>query len=456
MYSPEKAKQIIAEKLEETFKQAGESMVRVDVEIEKQDLLKWLLSQSSKTKVYFSGRDEEDIETAGIGSADTVLHPYNLDYAAVFQHIRKRLTSDYPDLRYYGGLAFAPGHTEADWEPFGACRFTVPRFELFVKNNRTFLACNVLLDKEKPDSLNIVLDELEQLNFRDYREFFTPGNMVSRTDSPGYEQWIKNLTSVIAEIREGKYQKTVLARKVLVQFETSPEPVSILSFLKRLPTKRYDFLFQVDETNAFLGSSPERLYKRSGRSIASEAVAGTRVRGKMEQDDIQLAEELMASGKEQLEHDFVIDAIEEVLQPLCTSLEKDNEKSLLKLKETQHLISQFKGILKEGVTDDMLLETLHPTPAVGGCPLKEALRAIDESEPFKRGWYAGVIGTVGHDDCDFAVGLRSGRIDKTGLSLYSGVGIVEGSDPVDEWYEVDSKITTFMEMFMEKVQNENK
>jgi menaquinone-specific isochorismate synthase len=126
------------------------------------------------------------------------------------------------------------------------------------------------------------------------------------------------------------------------------------------------------------------------------------------------------------------------------------------LKETQHLISQFQGILKEGITDDVLLETLHPTPAVGGCPLNEALRAIDESETFKRGWYAGVIGTVGQNDCDFAVGLRSGRIDQKGLSLYSGVGIVEGSIPEDEWYEVDSKITTFMEMFMETVKNENK
>ena len=456
MNTPEKAKQELAAKLEKIYKKADESLVRAEVEIEKQDLLKWLVSQRYKTRLYFSGRDAEDMETAGIGAADTVLQPTNPDYKALFQHMRKHLTAKYPNLRYYGGSAFAAGHTDADWEAFGACRFTVPRFELWVRNKRTFLACNVLVNKAKRDTLNEVLAELEQLNFSEYREFSPPGDMVSRTDFPNYEQWIKNLTGVIKEIRDGKYQKTVLARKVLLQFDTNPEPVSILSFLKQMRANRYDFLFQVDETNTFLGSSPERLYKREGRSIKSEALAGTRVRGEKEKDDIQLANELMASSKEQLEHDFVIDAIEDVLRRLCVSLEKDDKKNLLKLKETQHLITQFKGILKAGVTDEVILDTLHPTPAVGGCPLKEALQAIEEWEPFKRGWYAGVIGSVGYDGCDFAVGLRSGRIDHTGLSLYSGVGIVDGSLPKDEWYEVESKITTFMDMFMGKVANENK
>ena len=127
-------------------------------------------------------------------------------------------------------------------------------------------------------------------------------------------------------------------------------------------------------------------------------------------------------------------------------MEVEQKRGLLKLKEGQHLITHLSAILKDNVTDDQLIAAMHPTPAVGGVPLKEALEAIERFENFKRGWYAGVIGAVGSDASDFAVGLRSGRTHNSSLSLYSGVGIVEGSNPEGEWREVEYKIVNFFDI----------
>lgn len=419
---------------------------RMEIEIEEQDILKWLTSQNDETRFYFSGREPEDTETAGVGTADSIFCAETPDHKVSFEHIRNRLDPAQPGLRYYGGFSFAPGHIDNDWKSFGACRFFIPRFELLRKNNRTFFACNAIQDKNHPEGIKQLLSQMEALDFSCSREFSKPGELLSRTDSPGYDEWKKNLTEVIAQIKEGQYTKAVLARKVDLLFDRPLSPVSILASLKRLPANRYNFLFQFDGKTAFVGSSPERLYKRSGRSILSEAVAGTRSRGKEETDDLLRARELMDSDKDQREHDFVIQTVEKELLPLCISMETDSEKSLMKLREGIHLVSYLRGTLKPAVTDEMIVIALHPTPAVGGCPTGKALEVIRKSEPFKRGWYAGIIGTVGHDCADFAVGLRSGLVNGDRLSLYSGVGIVEGSNPDDEWEEMDQKTLNFMDI----------
>lgn len=422
-----------------------EPVLRLETIIDNLDLLSWLEVNHRQPRFYFSGRDAHDDVTAGLGVADEVFQTSSSDYPAAFAHMRAHLRADEPHLKYYGGFAFAPGHVDDDWQSFGACRLVIPRFELRFNEseNKSYLACNL---KPATDSIADIIEQLQGLVFEPAVNFSAPGQPVSRTDFPDHLQWVKNLTQAIDEIKSGLYLKTVLARKAELVFADKPNPLALLSFLTHLPSKRYDFMFQFEADSAFLGSSPERLFKRDGRALLSEAVAGTRTRGQLEQDDILLAQELMDSDKEQREHDFVIKTIEEELIPLCLSMEVEQKKGLLKLKEGQHLITHLSAVLKEGVSDDQLLGIMHPTPAVGGCPLKNALAAIEGSEPFKRGWYAGVIGSIGFDCSDLAVGLRCARTYGYCLSLYSGVGVVQGSVPEEEWIEVEGKIVNFMDI----------
>ena len=75
--------------------------------------------------------------------------------------------------------------------------------------------------------------------------------------------------------------------------------------------------------------------------------------------------------------------------------------------------------------------------------MPSALSAIAHHEPFDRGLYAGPIGWIGRDDAEFAVGIRSGLVEGDHLHLYSGAGIVEGSDPEAEWDEIEHKLDGF-------------
>ena len=81
---------------------------------------------------------------------------------------------------------------------------------------------------------------------------------------------------------------------------------------------------------------------------------------------------------------------------------------------------------------------------MGGYPTENALPEIARLEPFNRGWYAAPIGWVGRDEAEFVVGIRSGLVDGRQLKLYSGAGIVNGSEPDQEWAEIENKICDFV------------
>ena len=94
--------------------------------------------------------------------------------------------------------------------------------------------------------------------------------------------------------------------------------------------------------------------------------------------------------------------------------------------------SRLQGRLLDEVTDAQLLSSLHPTPAVWTAP--SSIRTqINNLESFERGWYAGPVGYVSKQQSEFAVGIRSGVLERNSLTVYTGAGIVEGSDPDREW-----------------------
>ena len=128
---------------------------------------------------------------------------------------------------------------------------------------------------------------------------------------------------------------------------------------------------------------------------------------------------------------------------MCDSVSVDENATEMRLAQGRHLVSRVSGRLREGVTDFHLLEQLPPTPAVGGVPTEIALEAIHSLEDFDRGWYAGPVGWIGRDSAEFAVALRCGVVRGSQLSLFSGAGLVQGSDPGSEWIEIEQKITDF-------------
>jgi menaquinone-specific isochorismate synthase len=154
-----------------------------------------------------------------------------------------------------------------------------------------------------------------------------------------------------------------------------------------------------------------------------------------------LESQLREFTKEQLEHQLVVDELARAFRKICADFSHDEKPSVLKLSRLQHLRTQLRGELADGLSDEAILEALHPTPATCGSPTREARSFIEKNELFYRGWYAGPLGWISRDDAEFCVAIRSMHRIENRLNVFAGAGIVEGSDAEREWMELEDKIS---------------
>jgi len=418
----------LTQNYEQTTIAKSDSIIRIQTAIEPINILNWLAQQNTEQKVYFSTRDG-DFEAGGVGIADIITS-------------RKAIRAEYKDIRYYGGHAFSPYSTQPDWQELGCYRFILPRFEIYRQGKRTYLACHIRNDQ----NFEGIFEEIQSLRFENIPYPVNIPVTKRRTDNPDETQWIKMFNKVMADIQNNKYRKLVLARQSLYELRTALNPFALFGKLKSLTPECFHFLIQTSAHTTFLGASPERLFKRTGLTIESEAVAGTRPRDDNTIKDQQLSDELIRSVKENHEHDWVVKAIEKILKKHCRSVQS-KPRNLVKFSWGQHLVSLFTGELNPGVTDTDLLETLHPTPAVGSYPTDQADGLFKKYEPFDRGWYAAPVGFLGVNHSEFAVAIRSALVKDNKIFVFAGAGIVQGSTAQSEWEEIENKIKIFKQIF---------
>ena len=431
----------------ETLPYTAERVVRLAVPVGPVNPFLWLREQPLFPRLYWSGR-EDGVGVAAVGTADVQEADTPESADALRKRLASLLVSDDSGARYYGGLRFDPARKPGDeWAAFGAYRFVLPRFELHAEpEGEATLVCNLVLPRDADRSVEI-LDQVEGLVFPREASGGALPTPISRTNGPDRRGWRENVERAIRLFAEGRLGKVVLARRVDLGFAEDLGAALLAESLKAATPGCFHFYAEPESGVAFLGASPERLFRRQGRSVESEAVAGTRPRGASSADDDGLRDDLLHSEKDLSEHAYVRVGIGEALGPLCEELEVEGGVSDMKLARGRHLRSKVRGTLREGVTDAELLDALHPTPAVGGHPRGGALEEIRALEPFDRGRYAGPIGWIGADASEFAVGIRSGLVRGRTLALFSGAGIVAGSVPDEEWAEIEQKIGDFTRMF---------
>jgi isochorismate synthase EntC len=223
------------------------------------------------------------------------------------------------------------------------------------------------------------------------------------------------------------------------------------------PRHAYLFLLQPHPDTAFLGCSPEQLFRLNGARLTTDALAGTRPRGATEEEDAVLAAELFASDKDLREVYAVRDFLNRVLERDCDSV-AHSPPYVLQLRHVQHIAMQFTATLAgmDGAKTRgapllaaaaRVMRLLHPTPAVCGVPTTAAHAAIRRAEPFDRGLYAGPFGYVSAGSCEFCVAIRSALLDGSQANLYGGAGILRGSNADTEWDETYFKMRPFSSLF---------
>ena len=415
-------------------------LIRVEVTLKSFDLLAWLSSQRESTKIYWRDR-ETGTEYAGIGAVETITSDTTNNLRQVDDAIVRRSE---PNLRWFGGLPFDPARSpDKDREEFSYGRFVLPGIEVEVADDSATLACNIALHDLRLYSRLACLGGIDQ-NIWNENESFT---MRSRRESPSREGWDRTIERILASIAAGTIGKLVPARQVTLELTSPLNPWRALARLKAQGGAVSLFGFQSDESHVFFGASPERLFKRCGRTIETEAIAGTISRSFDHEQDARLAAQLMASEKDRREHELVLDYLQESLEPLTDSLSVDKT-SVLTLPQLQHLRTTVRGTVRDGISNPDLLAALHPTPAVAGVPRETALSLIREIEPFDRGWYAGPIGWMSANGAEFTVAIRSVLVAGNQLILTAGAGIVEGSDAGAEWEETEQKIRSTLDTIL--------
>lgn len=444
----EQLHQLLASDLSVAKLGSVKSIIRLEMPIVGCSPLEWLSAQKQATQVYWSNR-QRGFEMAGIGCADKLTCDSAKDYAFDVHMLSQKLRSSTKNVRYYGGLRFnAKTLPDQRWLPYGAGFFLLPQVELVTDTLGTYLACNVHLRSPQNvrQQLQGALSVLQNVSVS--QSFFDPETealMGYRQDIPDRTGWCRSVESALAILSTGEIDKIVLGRSTLLTFDVAPKIPLLLQRLKAIEPNAYHFYFQPQAGYAFVGATPERLYKREHCFIESEAVAGTCPRGRTLSEDKILGAKLLRNEKERHEHVIVRNDIQSLLARYCHDLVVAQEPCLLKQSRVQHLYTPVSGQLIADISDLDLLKLLHPTPAVGGLPRQQALQTIAQIEPFDRGWFAGPVGWIGHDTAEFAVGIRSAILNETAMSLFAGAGVVRGSVPLLEWDELETKISIFME-----------
>jgi anthranilate synthase component 1 len=236
-------------------------------------------------------------------------------------------------------------------------------------------------------------------------------------------------------IRAGDAFQVVLSRKMSFPFLADP-----LDTYKRLRTTNpspYMYFLRLGERHV-LGSSPEILVKLEGRTVCSRPLAGTRPRGKTEEEDRALEAELVRDEKEKAEHVMLVDLARNDLGRVCEygSVRPSGLFEVERYSKVMHLVSNVEGTLQQGRDAFDVFRACFPAGTVSGAPKVRAMEIIDELEPDARGPYAGAIGYFGYSgDMDMCIAIRMLTMQNGRATVQAGAGIVADSDPEKEYME---------------------
>jgi isochorismate synthase len=244
-------------------------------------------------------------------------------------------------------------------------------------------------------------------------------------------------------VRNGLIKKAVIARDIEVHAD---EPIDVHSVMLRLrATFGSSYRFCIGD---MIGASPELLIEVMGRDVRSRPLAGTTPRTGDPDTDKQLADELVSSTKNQVEHRVVVDMVHDTLLSFCSYLDWEAEPSIVTVANVQHLGTYIEGALTEPTAHVMtLLRALCPTPALGGFPSAAAIEFISDNEPMERGNYGGAVGWMDADgNGTFAVTIRCAELseDRRTARLFAGGGIVAESNPYAELAETQAKFQAML------------
>jgi isochorismate synthase len=356
-----------------------------------------------------------------------------------------------PPVRVFGGVSFVPGSGgKPPWTEFTDGRFILPRWT-FGRTRSAMGFLRLAVDGERDCSLagrHQLLEHLDDIiqaleayegQTTTVTHLTMPRIEPSALQQMPHDDWVQYVNLIRSEIRSRRFHKIVAARRSEVRLDG---PVDDIEALSRLATEPQctRFAFRGPHTS-FIGASPETLVRKRGLDLSTQALAGTlRSLGSELPILSQRTSQLMQSKKDQSEHEFVVSEIIRSLQPFVSEADVPEHPTVSKIRNILHLNTPITAKMKRDANVLDVVDTLHPTPAVGGMPKREAAAWIADNELHPRGWYTGTVGWVDSaGDATFVVAIRCGLLTPHNAYVFAGAGIVGGSDPTAEYGETELK-----------------
>ena len=251
-----------------------------------------------------------------------------------------------------------------------------------------------------------------------------------------FEQMVRTAKEYIAA---GDIYQVVLSQR----FETAvdADPFTVYRALRHVNPSPYMYFLRVGD-RSIVGASPEMLVRVEGRKVQTHPIAGTRPRGRTEEEDVRLAEELKRNEKERAEHVMLVDLGRNDVGRVSAygSVRVPTYMTLERYSHVMHLVSVVEGKLDEQRDRLDALVACFPAGTVSGAPKVRAMEIIAELENRRRGVYAGAVGYLDFaGNLDFCITIRTVLIENGRAYVQAGAGIVADSNPAAEYEETRDK-----------------
>jgi anthranilate synthase component I len=238
----------------------------------------------------------------------------------------------------------------------------------------------------------------------------------------------------------GDIFQVVLAQRF--EFDLDADPFDVYRVLRQINPSPYMYFVRQPEVT-LVGCSPEPMVQVLDGRVISRPIAGTRRRGRTDDDDRRMAAELSEDPKERAEHVMLVDLARNDVGRVVRygTLNLDEMMTLERYSHVMHLTSQVSGALADGRSTVDVLRATMPAGTVTGAPKVRAMEIIDDFEPVKRGPYAGTVGYLDFSgNLDTAIAIRTMVCGPDGrASVQAGAGVVADSVPELEHLECQNK-----------------
>ena len=251
----------------------------------------------------------------------------------------------------------------------------------------------------------------------------------------GEKEFKQSVEKIKEYIKAGDVMQVVCSQRMSVPFTS--DPVELYRSIRHLNPSPYLYYLNLDEFH-IVGSSPEILARLEDGEVTVRPIAGTRRRGRNEQDDIAMEEEMVNDPKEIAEHLMLIDLGRNDVGRIAEAgtVEVTQKFGVERYSHVMHMVSNVRAKLRKGLKAMDVFRATFPAGTLSGAPKIRAMEIINEFEPVKRGIYGGAVGYFSwQGNMDMAIAIRTAIIKDEVLYIQAGGGFVADSDPELEWKE---------------------